>query len=1100
MNYVKNPNTRATRYPKINDGSKCFSVGVQCHDNETIPLEANVTYHVIFYPGFNSYIAVYRTDDTRELAVSVLEHLILQRKDGKYLTLGDVRPECWRVVSQQLRLSTSDPEAALTWEAMRIDTRSFRTLKMNRYTLSSNGITEVAIPDFYQFINKNDKSYCSGTQYDLHDTFFQANLNHHKWPWLCLCCPVLDDGDDGSILPDIPGFNEPGPPDDPASNRPDYIIPIFIKPTDNNQEPTDPVQLNPDKPQTPALPGPNEPEDPVVTSETGQEGSTKPPALPPVGPIPPVNTDPTTPVEVKPPNNGGGPPPGSVEEELWDLINAYRQSEEGGQRPPLTWNSNLYESAQYQSQHQANIDELTHIDDLNQAVHTDPPRQHRFGYIGSAVENVSPPGLDTAQQIFDGWKNDPPHEVIMVDEGIINAGQPNAATFPTFDGAVAIVDGYATFIAGSYVQKVGTNAVNWVFVPQPTPKLGSYAPPKAFLPFYFKYKPYSFPQVQERPVPTSWLTFYEYHPFEYMYDFCTKYYSTQFESMMLSLFERYIDFEVIEPIFPQAFPRIILNNGLPSNIDNAIHEYIKDFTYPRSKFESYRSHFIYYQLLYLRNTQLPRSSNLLQTNHQQTFPNLSVRFKKKVENLYYNIYMNFDWPENWNALSLILHTYTLDQSTVLAHLGPTIGGEVSHLGSVLTRVLYPNNYWLTKQRYEDFPSGTAPYYTTNMAPFATAMDKFIYEANLLQSGLACIKKVIPEQPYVPGTPEIPYAPAIPEQPYIAAVPEIPYIPASPEVPYQAAIPEQPYVAAVPPRGTPPVPCPDDPVANPTYQSPGYSGESPTRSMDNMIDQATIISQDVPTVTSQDPDGILWIDPSAWTPWDGVTTIDPRTVSKSTLCEWVRGGTNPNTIRGLRERFYEVNPFADNTNPTVAEIENWNLEVIRHVRRLLNVNVPIRYNTRLMLECIWSDERKHTEIWDTKYPGRTDPDNSASDICNAADTSLAQGHCGEAFFPTNITDRNVYTSAAPYLNNTTNYPDLVNYTSRYGQTAGLASVNTNIPWSIKLGRILTAWICGEGYVGHPGPFINPDTAREEVGMSWRIDPNNSASTGFRGKWT
>lgn len=462
--------------------------------------------------------------------------------------------------------------------------------------------------------------------------------------------------------------------------------------------------------------------------------------------------------------------------------------------------------------------------------------------------------------------------------------------------------------------------------------------------------------------------------------------------------------------------------------------------------------------------------------------------------------MDFDWPENWNALSLILHTYTLDQSAVLAHLGPTIGGEVSHLGSVLTRVLYPNQYWLTKQRYEDFPSGTASYYTTNMTPFATAMDKFIYEANLLQSGLACIKKIIPEQPYVPGTPEIPYAPAIPEQPYIAAVPEIPYIPASPEIPYQAAIPEQPYVAAVPPRGTPPVPCPDNPVANPTYQSPGYSGESPTRSMNNMIEQATILSQAVPTVTSQDPDGILWLDPSAWTPWDGVTTIDPRTVTKQTLCEWVRGGTNANTIRGLRERFYEVNPFADNTNPTVAEIENWNLEVIRHVRRLLNVNVPIRYNTRLMLECIWSDERKHTEIWDTKYPGRTDPDNSASDICNAADTSLAQGHCGEAFFPNNIADRDVYTSAAPYLNNTTNYPDLLNYTSRYGQTAGLASVNTNIPWSIKLGRILTAWICGEGYVGHPGPFINPDTAREEVGMSWRIDPNNSASTGFRGKWT
>lgn len=28
----------------------------------------------------------------------------------------------------------------------------------------------------------------------------------------------------------------------------------------------------------------------------------------------------------------------------------------------------------------------------------------------------------------------------------------------------------------------------------------------------------------------------------------------------------------------------------------------------------------------------------------------------------------------------------------------------------------------------------------------------------------------------------------------------------------------------------------------------------------------------------------------------------------------------NTMKGLRERFYEVNPFTDKANPTVAEIE------------------------------------------------------------------------------------------------------------------------------------------------------------------------------------
>lgn len=265
----------------------------------------------------------------------------------------------------------------------------------------------------------------------------------------------------------------------------------------------------------------------------------------------------------------------------------------------------------------------------------------------------------------------------------------------------------------------------------------------------------------------------------------------------------------------------------------------------------------------------------------------------------------------------------------------------------------------------------------------------------------------------------------------------------------------------------------------------------------MIEQSTIISQAVPLVTSQDPDGVLWIAPSEWVPWDGVTTKDPRTIPKSELCLWVRPTTN--TIRGLRERFYEVNPFADNTAPTVKEIEDWNLEVIRHVRRLLGITTPVKYNARLMLECVWSDERKSTEVWDVKYPNETSPGDSTSGQCVWNDYTPANSHCGDGFFPLNVTDREMYTSQSPYYNNTTNYPELSSYTNRYAQTTGLSTVNTNIPWSVKFARVITSWICGEGYVGHPGPFINPDTAREEIGISWRIDPSNSALTGFRGKW-
>lgn len=206
---------------------------------------------------------------------------------------------------------------------------------------------------------------------------------------------------------------------------------------------------------------------------------------------------------------------------------------------------------------------------------------------------------------------------------------------------------------------------------------------------------------------------------------------------------------------------------------------------------------------------------------------------------------------------------------------------------------------------------------------------------------------------------------------------------------------------------------------------------------------------------------------------------------------------PNTVKGLRERFYEVNPFADNTAPTTKEIENWNLEVIRHFRRLLGINIPVRHNAKLYLECAWSDERKGTEVWDIDYPG-PGPTGGAEGPCDINDFSLATSHCGDSFFP-NSTDRGTYISASPYNNDFVAYPELASYTSRYSQAVGLNSVNTNIPWSIKFGRIISGWICAEGLSGHPGPYVNPITAREEFGCSWFISPTNPNLTGFRGKW-
>ena len=268
-------------------------------------------------------------------------------------------------------------------------------------------------------------------------------------------------------------------------------------------------------------------------------------------------------------------------------------------------------------------------------------------------------------------------------------------------------------------------------------------------------------------------------------------------------------------------------------------------------------------------------------------------------------------------------------------------------------------------------------------------------------------------------------------------------------------------------------------------------------MQMMINQ-TIKSQQSPTVDSQDPDGIKWLTPQIWanTTWDG-TPFDTTGKTNSQICSWLRP-SNSYAIRGIREKFYQVNPFQDNTNPTPAEIEEWNIEVIRHMRALLGNTRPVRNDPRLYLEARWADERKRTTAWDTQYPSTSY--GTASGICwtttgTAVDT--AGGHCGEAFFP-NSQDRAQAISQQPYQNDFQKYPDLTNYATepRRAQAAGINSINADIPWSIKLSVIIANWICTEGLTAHPGPYVGTG-ARATFGCSWWY--TGGTTTSYRGKW-
>jgi len=281
----------------------------------------------------------------------------------------------------------------------------------------------------------------------------------------------------------------------------------------------------------------------------------------------------------------------------------------------------------------------------------------------------------------------------------------------------------------------------------------------------------------------------------------------------------------------------------------------------------------------------------------------------------------------------------------------------------------------------------------------------------------------------------------------------------------------------------------------------YTGDYSRHSVTSkkMMDDQTLSSQNSGVVTSQDPDGIDWLTPSNWSnsTWDGVP-FDPVGKTNQEICDFLRPD-HPYVIRGLRERFYEVNPFADNTAPTAAEIDAWNLEVIRHFRALLGNTTPVQNNARLFLEARWASERKKTEVWDSDYPVQGSYGDAYGPCWNPPGTGvdIAGGHCGASFFPDPV-DRDLYIAAAPYNNDFVSYPELESYTNRYAQAEGISGVNTNVPWSIKLAKIIGDWICSEGLTGHPGPYVNPTSARENFGANWWYN-DGDATVSFRGKW-
>lgn len=234
-------------------------------------------------------------------------------------------------------------------------------------------------------------------------------------------------------------------------------------------------------------------------------------------------------------------------------------------------------------------------------------------------------------------------------------------------------------------------------------------------------------------------------------------------------------------------------------------------------------------------------------------------------------------------------------------------------------------------------------------------------------------------------------------------------------------------------------------------------------------------------TSHDPDGVGYLTPESWeaAKWDG-TVYNPSQLSADKLVECLC--PHVDQVRGIREVFYEHQPFADNKNPTKAEIDEWHRIAINHVRALVGYTSEdrqIKKDHCLFARALWGDQRKNTTMWDDKYPGRL---GSAAGPCQGSDNS----HCGATFVP-DVDDQ------IPYL---------PSGHDPCGTGAGSEGVfsgpKSNIPWSLKWSRGFCNTLIAEGFWGaHVGPWFH----RERFGMSfWDGDPdNNNNNAGLRVKW-
>jgi hypothetical protein len=212
--------------------------------------------------------------------------------------------------------------------------------------------------------------------------------------------------------------------------------------------------------------------------------------------------------------------------------------------------------------------------------------------------------------------------------------------------------------------------------------------------------------------------------------------------------------------------------------------------------------------------------------------------------------------------------------------------------------------------------------------------------------------------------------------------------------------------------------------------------------------------------NQGPSG-LGISTDDWkkSVWDGKARQLCSFTTKKDVCEWAFPNTEDD-MRGLRQEYERDPPFKDENNPTVLEIDQWNLRVINHLRKLFGLTGMAEWDQCLFLLAQWAEEAKHTTKWDAKYPPNGPKGDHYGIHPSCEDQMMDQPvrvkEVGGCCPNTEITSEGM-----------------------------LVGSHASVPWFSKMSRTIHMVVCDEGTINHAGPFFRA----KRLGIAYKFSEDN-----------